>query len=160
EGLSPVDWRRLNREAWEFVDDGNSLVQDDPEIGSLRDEANVSANPQALRDLQEAVRRGIRAVSDGRWGLGEGVPKDGIARWRSRVVRGCRVGGFRVLFQAIALDIVETHWSEMRECPWCRQWFLRKGKQAFCSPVCSQKSRWTRFASHRRPRDYRAEREH
>ena len=49
---------------------------------------------------------------------------------------GHREGGFRTLFLAIAVDIVKDYWSEIRACPQCRHWFLRHGKQTFCSPEC------------------------
>jgi hypothetical protein len=44
------------------------------------------------------------------------------------------------------------------ECPWCHTRFLKVGKRKFCTPKCSEKMGWQRFAAKRPQRDYRAER--
>jgi hypothetical protein len=118
-------------------------------------------DPGVLRDLQGEIRRGIQILREGRhrWNV-KGPTQVGIARWGSEVRKAHRVGTFRTLFVAIAQEVIEARWPEMRSCPWCDQWFLRQGKQTFCSPECSRKRRWARYASrHRRRRDYREERE-
>jgi hypothetical protein len=159
DSISISTWRRLRREAWGFVDDGNSAIERDTDVGFSTDEALVLVDPGALRDLQEEVRRGIKAVRDGRWWLVKGEKEHGIARWGGSLRRGHRAGVFRVLFVAIAVDIVEEYWSAMYQCPQCDQLFLRQGKQMYCSKVCSRRTRWARFALGRPERDYRAERE-
>ena len=152
-------WGRLRREAWGYIDDGDFVVDIDNAIGVSGRLDQPDVDPGALRDLQNEIRRGIQAVRDGRWWVVKGPTQFGIARWGRVVRKGHRGGGFRTLFLAITLDIVEAYWPEMRACPRCLAWFLRQGKQMFCSPECGRKSRWARFAPGRPKRDYRAERE-
>jgi hypothetical protein len=159
DGLLIDAWRALRREAWEFINDGDSVIERDTHVGFSTDETAVLVDPTAIRDVQEEIRRGLQAVHDGHWWSVTAPKAYGIARWGQGVRRGLRSGVFKVLFVATALDIVEAHWSDMRRCPWCELWFLRRGKQAYCSTACSRKSRWMRFKPHRRARDYRAERE-
>jgi hypothetical protein len=115
-----------------------------------------------LRELQAALVRGWRKLNAGEWWALEGRIGYGIARMgpgRGRIIRGERQGRFADLFQAAALDLMQEHWSRLETCPKCGVVFLKVGKQEYCSPTCSQKVRWQRFAAKaKRARDYRAER--
>jgi len=62
-------------------------------------------------------------------------------------------------FLAALQDAVALVQARIRTCPQCGWLFLKTRKQAYCSPHCSQKVRWARFAAKRPARDYRAERE-
>ena len=159
DALDTPAWQCLRREAWDFIDDGASVVEIDNAVGMSGRLDQPDVDSGALRELQDQIRRGIQNVQDGRWWVVDGPTQVGIARWRKVARKGHRVGGFRTLFLAVTLDLLEAYWSQMRACPRCGGWFLRRGKQAFCSEACSRKSRWARFAANRPERDYRAERE-
>jgi len=49
--------------------------------------------------------------------------------------------------------------NRIRACPQCGYIFLKHRKQRYCSPECSQRMRWAKFAATRLSRDYHRERE-
>ena len=87
DSISIEAWRRLRKEAWGFVDDGESVIEPDNAIG-LSNPLQPDVDPGALRDLQEEIRRGIQRVHDGRWWVVKGPTQIGIARWGQVVRKG------------------------------------------------------------------------
>jgi hypothetical protein len=63
---------------------------------------------------------------------------------------------FRAAILARAADAIREHWSEIRDCPYCGQFFAKVRRQKFCSPRC----RWATFAPARQRRDYAVEYRH
>jgi hypothetical protein len=114
---------------------------------------------EELPRLQASIRSGFNRLREHRWWLLEGPISYGIATLGGRIIRGHRQGAFRDLFLAAALDLVQEWWDRLYTCERCKAIFVKIGKQAYCSPTCSQKARMERFRSKRPPRNYLAERE-
>jgi hypothetical protein len=113
-----------------------------------------------LRDLQQELRTGLQLLQEGLHGWKVPPIKGEVVRADKRLVRGYLGGSFRDYFVDTMQRLVEASWSRIRVCPQCRKYFLKSGKQAYCSPSCSQKARWARFTAKRPLRNYRREREH
>src|SRR5262245_55196974 len=114
---------------------------------------------EALSQLQAGLREGWARLRAGDWWTLDGPIAYGIAPMGRGLTRGERRGQFRDLFVAAAMDAVQECWNRIAECPRCKSVFVKTGKQRYCSPECSQKTRWDRFVSKtKRTRDYRAER--
>lgn len=115
--------------------------------------------PSTVQELQEQFRECLAAMRAGkRWTL-ERPPKYAIRASARGLERGDYQGTFSDLFLVAMTDTLQDCWTSLLECPRCRNAFLKKGKQKYCSPKCSQGDRWDRFKGERTARDYRAERE-
>ncbi len=114
-----------------------------------------------LRQLQADFDAGYSRLRKGDWWLLDHPMTQGIARMGNRLIRGHRQAPFRDLFVAMIIDLVEEYWPQLHRCrrPRCRAVFVKVGKEAYCSSKCSNRTRWDRFKSRPRPRDYHRERE-
>jgi hypothetical protein len=113
---------------------------------------------EELPRLQTEIRAGLDRLQRRQWWQLEGRIGYGVKVMGSRVIRDNRRGQFRDLFVAAAIDVIQETWPRLRTCPQCGAPFLRFGKQAYCTPTCSQQARWKRYVDHRPKRDYRGER--
>src|SRR5687767_4537041 len=94
DSISVEAWRRLRRESWGFVVDGNSVIDMVNAIGVSAGLDRPDVDSGALPDLQEEIPRGTQSVQDGLWWVLNGPTRFGIARWVRVVRKGHRVGGF------------------------------------------------------------------
>jgi hypothetical protein len=157
-----LDWREGALEFADLV--GTSVFERARGGGLATDNLPTMA---ILRALQDKLRTGLDAGWRGTWE--EPQPRiaaiarldKGYVRRGDRAIwkRVYRTGSFRVLFVATIWDVLIEAGSRIYTCPQCSRYFLKSRKQEYCSPVCSQKARWARFASTRPARDYRRERE-
>jgi hypothetical protein len=139
--------------AWEFATIGGAFVK--PRTGLAADHKPTRA---VIRMVQGEVRNGIKRVRANDIWVMRKPGRYGIARWGPVVIGGLQSGSFRSLFVQAAMEIVKAEWHRLYSCPSCTHLFLKLGKQAYCSPPCSQRARWKRFKKHRKSRDYHAER--
>lgn len=112
---------------------------------------------ETLQAFQQDARDGIERVRKGQWfELEDGIGY-GIARMGNHIVRGNRRGSFRDLFRAAVMELVQSSWSQLHECPRCRAVFLKVGKQKYCSPACASRTHWDAFKARRPARDHHNE---
>jgi hypothetical protein len=126
-----------------------------PEIVTGTSWADDSLLPtrDVLETLRQDARAGIQRVRNGEWfELEEGICY-GICRIGDGVFRGQRRGSFADLFRAAVMEVVQSQWSRLRDCPRCHETFLKMGKQKFCSTTCASKASWDAFKTRRRARD-------
>ena len=140
--------------AWEFATSRGALVERDDDL----DAANRPRHSALVR-LQDEIKHGIQRVRSGEWWELTEPVSYGIARMGGKLIGGPQRGLLRSLFVQTAMDIIKEEWARLRACPHCARMFIRLGKQAYCSPGCSQKERWNRFKVGRAPRDFHAERQ-
>jgi hypothetical protein len=112
---------------------------------------------EVLTRLQYDARAGIQRVRDGEWFELESGIGYGIARMGEQIVRGSRRGRFEDLFRAAVMDVVQTLWDRLHECPFCHAVFLRLGKRKYCSPACASRTHWEAFKARRKSRDHHRE---
>lgn len=130
-----------------------------PEILKDHDWRNSRLPPQSsLSALQQQARKGIESVWKGYgYHLSGGIGY-GITRMEGRIVRYARTGRFVDMFHAAVMDVLYSCWEQIKKCPVCEDFFLKVGKQKYCSPSCSRRANWTQFiASNPRSRDHHAE---
>ena len=157
EKLTPGQLVDLRTHAWEFGTTAEGTIVDLSPDDGLGDDGRPSES--LLRELQDNLANGIQVLREGDGFWSHGPVGGGIARSGVRIIRSHREGTFRDLFIAAMVDSVQDSWDRLRVCPRCETAFYKVGKQQYCSPVCSRKTRWDTFKSKRRKRDYRAERE-
>jgi hypothetical protein len=122
---------------------------------------NPERNAAALRfltGLQTQMRQGFRSLKEGETWLLPGLPDTiGLMPLEGGAVGRHVVADAEVIFLLASFDIITTWWQEFRECPGCAWLYLPKdGRQRYCTPECSWRVRWERFAATRK-RDYSAE---
>jgi hypothetical protein len=114
----------------------------------------------ALEVVQREARAGIERVRTGDWFETDSPMPWGIRRVGNRIARRYRGGDFRIRFLAAVMDVVQTCWPRLRQCPTCQKVFLKTGKRKYCSTVCANRAHWQAFlrthGEHRR-RDHHGE---
>ena len=151
-----LDWQR---DAKDFLDLGEGSIIDLSPEGGLAAHDDLPTL-SLLSTLQQELRTGIDRLwrDDGGWAsppIGAELVRfrgrfddNGWIRWTGRR------GSFRSLFLNAMQRLVVESWPRLRKCPRCTQWFVKVRKQEYCSPICSQKTRWARFVAAHPPRDH------
>ncbi len=119
DSISIEAWQRLRKEAWGFVDDGESVIEIDNAIGLSNRPATGRGSRRPSRPAggdssrhSDCARRPLVA--------GEGPHTNRHRAVGSRGEEGTQeAAGSAPCSCAITLDIVEAYWPEMRACPWC-----------------------------------------
>lgn len=143
-----LEWQAA---AKDFVDLGEGVIVDLSEEGGL---STVDGLPTVA--VLKVLQQELQTALDKRWQQPWPRPAltSEIAWAGDRFVPGSRRGSFRDLFVWAMQTVVLENGIRLRQCPQCGRVFLKTRKQQYCSPVCSQKTRWARYAAKRPKRDY------
>ena len=137
--LTPGQTADLFSNAWAFPA---------PFLTPIRPVALTEKNKKTLRQVRSDIRVGLQALKDGHtWKVPGRSPALLLRPHPTRFAVRLYRGSVRQMFLAAVADVLLEIGPKLRRCknPSCGELFLRQGKLIYCSPACSQKTRWARF---------------